>query len=160
MAWQIGWSLVLGFTLAAVIHAVVGKGTISRALPDARPVTLLKASGFGMASSSCSYAAAALARTLFRRGASLTASMVFQIASTNLVVELGIILWLLIGWRSTLAELVGGLVVIVVVAVFLDTHDVLLVDLLHVVLVSLLNLLGAGLLEARQLGVQWSLVSS
>ncbi|SDV02368.1 hypothetical protein SAMN04488544_3626 [Microlunatus sagamiharensis] len=119
MAWQIAWSLVLGFVLAAVIQAVVGKGTISRALPDDRPVTLLKASGFGMASSSCSYAAAALARTLFRKGASFTASMVFQIASTNLVVELGIILWLLIGWRFTLAELVGGLVMIVVVALLL-----------------------------------------
>lgn len=91
-------------------------------------MTLLKASGFGMASSSCSYAAAALARTLFRRGASLTASMVFQIASTNLVVELGIILWLLIGWRSTLAELVGGLVVIVVVALLLRLLPASLVD--------------------------------
>lgn len=116
MAWQIGWSLVLGFALAAVIQALVHKETISRLLPDDRPASLARAAGFGAASSSCSYAAVALARTLVRKGASFTAAMVFQIASTNLVLELGIILVLLIGWEFTAAEFVGGLVMIVVVA--------------------------------------------
>ena len=108
MAWQIGWSLVLGFALAAVIQALVHKETISRLLPDDRPASLARAAGFGAASSSCSYAAVALARTLVRKGASFTAAMVFQIASTNLVLELGIILVLLIGWQFTAAEFVGG----------------------------------------------------
>ena len=116
MAWQIGWSLILGFALAAVIQAFVRKDTISRLLPDDRPASLARAAGFGAASSSCSYAAAALARTLVRKGADFTAAMVFQIASTNLVLELGIILVLLIGWQFTAAEFAGGLVMIVVVA--------------------------------------------
>ncbi len=128
MAWQIGWSLVLGFALAAVVQALVHKDTISRALPDARPRSLVRAAGFGMASSSCSYAAAALARTLVRKGANFSAAMVFQIASTNLVVELGIILWLLIGWRFTVAELVGGVVMIVVVALVLPRLSAGVVD--------------------------------
>ncbi|GGL38857.1 permease [Phycicoccus endophyticus] len=116
MAWRIAWSLVLGFTLSAVVQALVRKETVSRYLGDDRPATLARASGFGAAASSCSYAAVALARTLYRKGASFTAAMVFQIASTNLVIELGIVLALLMGWRFTLAEFVGGGFIIVLVA--------------------------------------------
>ncbi|GAA1795794.1 permease [Nocardioides hankookensis] len=116
MAWQIAWSLVLGFTLSAVVQALVRRETVSRLLGDDRPATLAKATGLGAASSSCSYAAVALARSLFRKGASFTAAMVFEIASTNLVLELGIILVLLLGWPFALAEFVGGPIIIVLVA--------------------------------------------
>jgi uncharacterized membrane protein YraQ (UPF0718 family) len=116
MTWQITWSLVLGFTLSAVIEALVSKATVSRLLPDDRPRSLATATAFGIASSSCSYAAVALARSLFRKGADFTAAIAFELASTNLVIELGLILALLIGWRFTLAEYVGGLVMIAVVA--------------------------------------------
>ncbi len=117
MTWEILWALVLGFVLAGVTQALVRRGTIVRLLGDDRPRTLAVATGLGVASSSCSYAAVALARTLFRKGASFTAAMVFEIASTNLVVELGIILALLLGWQFTLAEFVGGPLIIVLVAV-------------------------------------------
>jgi len=117
MTWEITWSLILGFTLAAVIQALVRRQTITRLLGDDSPKTLARATGLGAASSSCSYAAVALARSLFRRGASFTAAMVFEIASTNLVVELGIILALLISWQFTLAEFIGGPIMIVLVAV-------------------------------------------
>ena len=116
MAWQIAWSLVLGFTLSAIIQAVVRRDAISRLLGDDRPATLAKATGLGVASSSCSYAAVALARSLFRKGASFTAAIVFEIASTNLVIELGIILALILGWQFTLAEFLGGPVIIVLMA--------------------------------------------
>jgi len=117
MTWQITWSLILGFTLSAVIQAVVRREAITRRLGDDRPSTLALATGLGAASSSCSYAAVALARSLFRQGASFTAAMVFEIASTNLVIELGIILALLLSWQFTLAEYVGGLIMIVLLAV-------------------------------------------
>src|SRR5690242_4245424 len=117
MTWEITWALILGFTLSAVVQAVVRRSTVVRLLGDARPRTLAIATGFGAASSSCSYAAVALARSLFRRGASFVAAMAFEVASTNLVIELGIILALLIGWQFTLAEFVGGPVMIVLVAV-------------------------------------------
>jgi uncharacterized membrane protein YraQ (UPF0718 family) len=117
MTWQILWSLILGFTLSAIVQAVVRRETIMRLLGDDRPRTLLLATGLGAASSSCSYAAVALARSLFRKGASFTAAMVFEIASTNLVIELGIILALLISWQFTLAEFVGGPIMIVLLAV-------------------------------------------
>lgn len=117
MAWQIGWSLVLGFTLSAVVQAVVRREAVTRMLGDDRPATLARAAGLGAASSSCSYAAVALARSLFRKGAGFTAAMVFEIASTNLVLELGIILALLMGWQFTAAEFVGGPIIIVLVAV-------------------------------------------
>ena len=117
MTWQITWSLILGFTLSAVVQAVVRRQTVIRLLGDDRPKTLAIASGLGAASSSCSYAAVALARSLFRRGASFVAAMAFEIASTNLVIELGIILALLIGWQFTVAEFVGGPIMIVLVAV-------------------------------------------
>ena len=116
MTWQITWSLILGFTLSAIVQAVVRRETVARLLGDDRPRTLAVAAGLGAASSSCSYAAVALARTLLRRGASFTAAMAFEIASTNLVIELGIILALLIAWQFTLAEFVGGPIMIVLVA--------------------------------------------
>ncbi len=117
MTWEILWALIFGFALSSVIQAVVRRSTIIRLLGDDRPRTLAIAAGFGAASSSCSYAAVALARTLFRKGASFTAAMVFEIASTNLVVELGLILALIIGWQFTLAEFVGGPIMIVLLAV-------------------------------------------
>jgi uncharacterized protein len=118
MTWQILWALIFGFALSAVIQAVVRRSTIIRRLGDDRPRTLAIAAGFGIASSSCSYAAVALARSLFRKGASFTAAMAFEIASTNLVVELGVILAVLIGWQFTAAEFVGGPIMIVLIAVF------------------------------------------
>jgi hypothetical protein len=117
MTWQIIWSLILGFALSAVVEAVVRREAITRRLGDDRPATLALAAGLGAASSSCSYAAVALARSLFRKGASFTAAMVFEIASTNLVIELGIILALLISWQFTLAEYAGGVIMIILVGV-------------------------------------------
>jgi uncharacterized membrane protein YraQ (UPF0718 family) len=117
MTWEILWALILGFTLSAIVQAVVRKATVVRLLGDDRPRTLGIAAGLGIASSSCSYAAVALARSLFRKGANFTAAMAFEIASTNLVIELGVILALLMGWQFTLAEFVGGPIMIVVLAV-------------------------------------------
>src|SRR6201990_456604 len=117
MTWEILWALILGFTLSAVVQAVVRRSTIVALLGDDRPRTLAVAAGLGAASSSCSYAAVALARSLFRKGANFTAAMAFEIGSTNLVVELGIILALLMGWQFTLAEFTGGPIMIVVLAV-------------------------------------------
>ena len=117
MTWEILWALILGFALSAVVQAVVRKSTIVALMGDDRPRTLAVAAGLGAASSSCSYAAVALARSLFRKGANFTAAMAFEIASTNLVVELGIILALLMGWQFTAAEFVGGPIMIVVLAV-------------------------------------------
>jgi uncharacterized membrane protein YraQ (UPF0718 family) len=117
MTWQITWSLILGFTLSAVVQALVRREVVTRRLGNDRPSTLALAAGLGAASSSCSYAAVALARSLFRKGADFTAAMVFEIASTNLVVELGIILALLISWQFTLAEFIGGPIMIVLLAV-------------------------------------------
>ncbi|MEV5749641.1 permease [Actinoallomurus sp. NPDC052308] len=117
MTWEILWALILGFLLSAIVQAVVRRATIVRLLGDGRPRTLATATGLGVASSSCSYAAVALARSLFVKGASFIAAMTFEIASTNLVVELGIILALLVGWRFTAAEFIGGPIMIVVLAV-------------------------------------------
>jgi uncharacterized membrane protein YraQ (UPF0718 family) len=117
MTWEITWSLILGFALSAVVQALVRRQTVTRMLGDDKPRTLALTAGLGAASSSCSYAAVALARSLFRKGASFTSAMVFEIASTNLVIELGIILALLISWQFTLAEYAGGIVMIVAVAV-------------------------------------------
>ncbi len=116
MTWEILWALILGFTLSAVVQAVIRRNTIIKRLGDDRARTLALAAGLGAASSSCSYAAVALARALFRKGASFTAAMAFEIASTNLVVELGVILAVLIGWQFTLAEFVGGPIMIVLIA--------------------------------------------
>jgi uncharacterized membrane protein YraQ (UPF0718 family) len=117
MTWEILWALILGFTLSAVVQAVVRRESIARLLGDERLRTLAVASGLGAASSSCSYAAVALARSLFRKGASFAAAMAFEIASTNLVVELGVIMALLLGWQFTAAEFIGGPLMIVMVAV-------------------------------------------
>jgi uncharacterized membrane protein YraQ (UPF0718 family) len=117
MTWEILWALILGFALSAVVQAVVRKSTVVRLLGDDRPRTLAVASLLGAASSSCSYAAVALARSLFRKGANFTAAMAFEIGSTNLVVELGVILALLMGWQFTVAEFIGGPIMIVLVAV-------------------------------------------
>lgn len=116
MTWEMTWALVLGFTLSAAVQAVVRRESITRLMGGSGPRTLAISSGLGAASSSCSYAAVALARSLFRKGASFTAAIAFQIASTNLVVELGIILVLLLGWEFAAAELVGGPVMIIVLA--------------------------------------------
>ncbi|MBW4043320.1 MAG: permease [Acidobacteria bacterium] len=116
MAWEILWPLVLGFALSAVIQAVVRRERITALMAGDAPRALAVSAGLGAASSSCSYAAVALARSLFRKGAGFTSAMVFEIASTNLVVELGIILALAMGWQFTLAEFVAGPVMILFVA--------------------------------------------
>src|ERR1700755_3184578 len=116
MTWQITWSLMLGFALSAGVPAVVRRGPGIRFLGDARPVTLARPTGLGAASSSCSYAAVALARSLFRKGADFTAAMVFEIASTNLVIELGIVMALFLGWQFVVGEFVGAPLMIVFLA--------------------------------------------
>lgn len=116
MAWEILWALVLGFGLSAVVQAVVRRDAVVALLGRDSPRALAIATGLGVASSSCSYAAVALARSLFRKGATFTAAMVFEIASTNLVIELGVILALLMGWQFTLAEFIGGPLIIIGVA--------------------------------------------
>jgi uncharacterized membrane protein YraQ (UPF0718 family) len=119
MAWEILWALILGFWLSAIIQAVVSKEEMSRLLPDDSPRTIAVACGLGTASSSCSYAAVALARSMFRKGANFTAAMAFQFASTNLVLELGISLAVLMGWQFTLAEFTGGpLMIVIMVLLF------------------------------------------
>jgi uncharacterized membrane protein YraQ (UPF0718 family)/YHS domain-containing protein len=117
MFWETLWALVLGFALSGAVQAFVSRREMRSALGDHRPATLAKASFFGVVSSSCSYAASALAKTLFSRGADFTAALVFMVASTNLVVELGIVLWLLIGWQFALAEFVGGALMIAALGV-------------------------------------------
>jgi len=116
MTWEIVWALVLGFALSSAVQALVSKQQMRRLLPDDSPRTLTIATALGAASSSCSYAAVALARSLFRRGANFTSAMAFQFASTNLVVELGVILAVLIGWQFTVAEFVGGPIMIALMA--------------------------------------------
>jgi YHS domain-containing protein/uncharacterized membrane protein YraQ (UPF0718 family) len=113
------WALVLGFGLSGAVQAFVSKGEMQRVLGDHRPRTVARSTFFGMVSSSCSYAASALSKSLFARGADFTSSMVFMFASTNLVVELGIVLWLLLGWQFAVAEFIGGAIMIVVLAVVL-----------------------------------------
>jgi uncharacterized membrane protein YraQ (UPF0718 family) len=117
MTWEITWALILGFLLSAAVQAVVRRESITRLLGSDSPKSLATAAGLGAASSSCSYAAVALARSLFRKGANFTAAMAFQIASTNLVIELGIILIILMGWQFAAAEFVGGPIMIVLLAV-------------------------------------------
>ncbi|HSP64972.1 MAG TPA: permease, partial [Candidatus Deferrimicrobium sp.] len=112
MFWETLWALVLGFTLSGTVQAFVTRGQMERALGHPGARTLARATFLGMVSSSCSYAATAMAKSLFARGADLTAALVFMIASTNLVIELGIVLALLIGWQFTASELAGGLLMI------------------------------------------------
>jgi uncharacterized protein len=116
MFWEILWALILGFALSGAVQAVVSKSEMRRLMPDDSPRTLSIACGLGAASSSCSYAAVALARSLFRKGANFTAAMAFEFASTNLVIELGIIMALLLGRQFTLGEFVGGPLMIVLMA--------------------------------------------
>jgi uncharacterized membrane protein YraQ (UPF0718 family) len=117
MFWEILWPLILGFGLSGVVQAIVSKGEMSRLLPDDSPKTLAIATGLGAASSSCSYAAVALARSIFRKGADFTAAMAFELASTNLVAELSIILIVLMGWQFALAEFAGGPLMVAIIAV-------------------------------------------
>jgi len=116
MFWEILWALILGFALSAAVQAVVSKREMRRLLPDDSPRSILRATGLGAASSSCSYAAVALARSLFVKGANFTAAMAFEFASTNLVVELGIIMALILGWQFTVGEFAGGPLMIVLIA--------------------------------------------
>jgi YHS domain-containing protein/uncharacterized membrane protein YraQ (UPF0718 family) len=119
MFWDTLWALVLGFGLSGAVQAFVSRGAMERVLGNHRPPTVAKAGFLGVISSSCSYAASALAKSLFARGADFTSAMVFMIASTNLVVELGLVLWLLIGWQFALAEFVGGTIMISLLALVL-----------------------------------------
>jgi uncharacterized protein len=116
MLWEILWPLILGFGLSAGVQAVVSKSEMTKLLPDDSPKSLAIACALGAASSSCSYAAVALARSIFRKGANFTAAMAFQLASTNLVAELTIIIIVLMGWQFAVAELLGGLSMVVLMA--------------------------------------------
>jgi uncharacterized protein len=116
MFWETLWALVLGFTLSGAVQAFVSRERMQRTMGDHRVGSVARASGFGMVSSSCSYAATAMARSLFRKGADFTTSMIFMFASTNLVIELGIVLVVLLGWQFALAEFVGGPIMIALLA--------------------------------------------
>src|SRR5438128_5089046 len=117
MAWEVWWALVFGFFISAVVQAWVPRSRVEAALsgPGPRPIAL--ATGLGAASSSCSYAAIAIAKSLFQKGASAASALAFQFASTNLVWELGLVLWVLIGWQFALAEYLGGIVMIALMVV-------------------------------------------
>lgn len=117
MMWQVGWSLILGFTLSGLVQTLVSKERMQALLGRDGIREIAIATGFGAASSSCSYAAAAMSKTLFKKGAALVPSLAFLFSSTNLVLELGIILWLLMGWQFTAAEWIGGVVLIAIMTV-------------------------------------------
>jgi uncharacterized protein len=119
MAWEVWWALVLGFAISAIVQAWVPRERIERLMSGSGTRSIGWATGLGAASSSCSYAAIAIAKSLFQKGASAAAALAFQFASTNLVWELGLVLWVLIGWQFTLAEYVGGIVMIVLMTVLL-----------------------------------------
>ncbi len=119
MTWRIAWGLILGFAVSGAIQTFVSKEKIAQHLGAVSPRSLLLAAGFGAASSSCSYAAAAMSKTLFRKGAHIVTATAFLFASTNLVLEIGLVIWVLLGWRFVVAELFGGLFLIIVVAVLL-----------------------------------------
>jgi uncharacterized protein len=121
MGWEILWPLILGFALSAVVQAVVSHREMVRLLPDDSPRSIATALALGAASSSCSYAAVALARSIFRKGANFTAAMAFEIASTNLVVELSIIMLVLLGWQFTLAEFIGAPIMVALLVVLFRT---------------------------------------
>jgi len=132
MFWDVLWPLVLGFTLSGVVQALVSHKTMAKLLGDGSPRSLTLATLFGVASSSCSYAAVALARSIFRKGGSFTAAMVFEIASTNLVIELGIILIVLLGWQFTASEFLGGILMVILIAlIFRVTLTPRLVTMAH-----------------------------
>ena len=119
MAWEVWWALVLGFAISAIVQAWVPRARIERSLADSGGRAVAVATGLGAASSSCSYAAVAIAKSLFQKGASATTALAFQFASTNLVWELGLVLWVLIGWQFTLAEYLGGIVMVALMALLL-----------------------------------------
>jgi uncharacterized protein len=116
MAYEVWWALVLGFLVSAIVQAWVPRERIERMMAGGGPRSVGWATGLGAASSSCSYAAIAIAKSLFQKGASAASALAFQFASTNLVWELGLVLWVLIGWQFTLAEYFGGIVMIVLMA--------------------------------------------
>src|SRR6516162_8270630 len=121
MGWEILWPLILGFALSAGVQAVVSKQQMSQLLPDDQPRSIGTALALGAASSSCSYAAVALARSIFRKGANFTAAMAFEMASTNLVLELSIIIVALLGWQLTVAEFVGAPMMVVILVLLFRT---------------------------------------
>ena len=116
MFWETLWPLVLGFGLSGAVQAFVSREAMQRKMGDHRPAAVARASGYGMVSSSCSYAASAMAKSLFVKGADFVAAMVFMFASTNLVIELGIVLVVLMGWQFAVSEFVGGTIMIVLLA--------------------------------------------
>src|SRR5947208_7487773 len=117
MAYEVWWALVLGFAISAIVQAWVPRERIEAAMSGQGPGAIARSTGLGAASSSCSYAAIAIAKSLFQKGASAASALAFQFASTNLVWELGLVLWVLIGWQFTLGEYLGGIVMIVLMAV-------------------------------------------
>jgi uncharacterized membrane protein YraQ (UPF0718 family) len=119
MAWEVWWALVLGFAISAVVQAWVPRDRIEAAMAGSGPRPVAWATALGAASSSCSYAAVAIAKSLFQKGAGAASVLAFQFASTNLVWELGLVIWLLLGWQFTVAEYLGGLVMIVLMAALL-----------------------------------------
>jgi uncharacterized protein len=119
MAYEVWWALVFGFAISAIVQAWVPRGRIERALSGDGVAPVVRATALGAASSSCSYAAVAIAKSLFQKGASATSALAFQFASTNLVWELGLVIWILLGWRFTVAELLGGIVLILLMALLL-----------------------------------------
>jgi uncharacterized membrane protein YraQ (UPF0718 family) len=126
MGWEILWPLILGFTLSGVVQAVVSHREMARLMPDDRLASIARALALGSASSSCSYAAVAIARSLFRKGADFTAAMAFEMASTNLVIELSLIMLLFLGWQITMAEFIGAPIMVaflvVLFRIFLNRH--------------------------------------
>ena len=117
MFWEILWPLILGFTLSGIVQALVSHQALAKTLGCEGPRCITFATLFGIASSSCSYAAVALARSIFQKGASFVSSMAFELASTNLVIELGIILIVLMGWQFAAAEFAGGILMVIFIAV-------------------------------------------
>jgi len=117
MFWEVLWPLILGFALSGIVQALVSKGSIAKLLGRDNAKCYSLASLFGATSSSCSYAAVALARSLFRKGATFTSSMIFEIASTNLVIEMGLVLLVLLGWQFLAAEVIGGILMIVIISI-------------------------------------------
>lgn len=113
MFWQIFWGLSLGFAFSAIIEVIVSKDTMSTLLPDGGPRSIATAGALGAATSSCSYAAVAMARSIVRKGGNFTAAMAFQFAATNLVLELGILLWVLMAWQFAAAEFMGGTIMLI-----------------------------------------------
>ena len=116
MFWETLWPLILGFGLSGAVQAFVSHESMQRKMGDHGPKATVRASLYGMVSSSCSYAASAMSKSLFVKGADFVASLVFMFASTNLVIELGIVLIVLMGWQFAVSEFVGGIIMIALLA--------------------------------------------